>query len=233
MHDHGRRPRRLRLARARSPSMRSARSTSSSAACPLALLGAHADRMRDLLGDADPARCPGRPQVRALRRGGIAAELGHGGVAGAELELADTLVAFSRALARPRGRPGPAPGCAGSRHGSTRTSPTPPPTPAGSPARTSSPSARCTACSRRRASRCRPGCATGGWRRAGADLADPRPGGSDGRRDRTAMGLDRRGGLQPPFPAPRTAARRAPYALSVSFRGPERNPSSTSVSSTG
>jgi AraC-like DNA-binding protein len=74
---------------------------------PLALLGAHADRMRDLAA----TRIPGRSPVARMFAGfvqDVAQELGEGRVGGAELELADTLVAFSRALGRgdaPAGEP--------------------------------------------------------------------------------------------------------------------------------
>jgi AraC-like DNA-binding protein len=66
---------------------------------PLVLLGAHADRMRDLVA----TRIPGGTPIARMFSGfvqGVAQELGGPGVAGAELELADTLVAFSRALGR-------------------------------------------------------------------------------------------------------------------------------------
>jgi AraC-like DNA-binding protein len=66
---------------------------------PLALLGGHADRMRDLAATRIPGRSPvARMFARFVQ--GVAHELGDGGVDGAELELADTLVAFSRALGR-------------------------------------------------------------------------------------------------------------------------------------
>ena len=66
---------------------------------PIALLGAHADRMRDLSATRIPRDAPVARMFASFVEG-IADELGRDGVAGAELELADTLVAFSRALAR-------------------------------------------------------------------------------------------------------------------------------------
>jgi AraC-like DNA-binding protein len=66
---------------------------------PLALLGAHADRLRGLAA----TRIPGSAPVARLFAGfveGVAHELGQEPVEQAGLELADTLVAFSRALAR-------------------------------------------------------------------------------------------------------------------------------------
>jgi AraC-like DNA-binding protein len=66
---------------------------------PFALLGAHADRMRDLSATRIPHSAPIARMFTSFVEG-LADELGRGGVAGAELELADTLVAFSRALAR-------------------------------------------------------------------------------------------------------------------------------------
>ena len=66
---------------------------------PIVLLGAHADRMRDLSATRIPHDAPVARMFASFVEG-IADELGRDGVAGAELELADTLVAFSRALAR-------------------------------------------------------------------------------------------------------------------------------------
>ena len=66
---------------------------------PLALLGGQADRMRDLSATRIP-RSAAVARMFASFVEGVADELGGDGLAGAELELADTLVAFSRALAR-------------------------------------------------------------------------------------------------------------------------------------
>jgi AraC-like DNA-binding protein len=66
---------------------------------PLALLGPHADRMRDLAATRIPHDAPvARMFTRFVE--GVADELGGDGLTGAELELGDTLIAFSRALAR-------------------------------------------------------------------------------------------------------------------------------------
>jgi AraC-like DNA-binding protein len=65
---------------------------------PMAMLGPHADRMRDLAA----TRIPGEAPVARLFAGfveGVAHELAGDGLEDVELELADTLVAFSRALA--------------------------------------------------------------------------------------------------------------------------------------
>ncbi len=69
---------------------------------PFALLGAHADRMRDLAATRIPRSSPVAGMFASFVEG-VADELDRGGVAGAELELADTLVAFSRVLARHEG----------------------------------------------------------------------------------------------------------------------------------
>jgi AraC-like DNA-binding protein len=73
---------------------------------PLALLGAHADRMRDLAATRIPGRSPIARMFSDFVQG-LAQELGGPGLADAELELADTLVAFSRALGRADAGDGP------------------------------------------------------------------------------------------------------------------------------
>ena len=66
---------------------------------PLSALGGHADRLRGLAATRIPARSP-IARMFAGFVGDVAQELADGRVSGAELELADTLIAFSRALAR-------------------------------------------------------------------------------------------------------------------------------------
>lgn len=66
---------------------------------PLVLLGAHADRLRALSATRIPRDAPvARMFARFVE--GVVDELGSDGLDGAEVELGETLIAFSRALAR-------------------------------------------------------------------------------------------------------------------------------------
>ncbi len=194
---------------------------------PLALLGGQADRMRDLSATRIP-RSAAVARMFASFVEGIADELGGDGLAGAELELADTLVAFSRALARREDVR------AGARLRSVQAWID---AHLGDPGLSPTRIAAANFVSVRTLHRL---FEARGRHRVGL-AARPSPGGLPARPGRPGArrtGPSRRSrdagaGTMPPASAAASASvrlhaeRGARYALSVSLRGPERNPSST------